>query len=156
MYQKYLPGVPHLAEDRHGSGSISSSGRMSPSTLSGPDRFHAIRAGLGNDHDDPRNRLCASRCAPRDEGRRYLNWRINRQVNKEDTALISRVQAGMSSSSYDVGPLGTSEVCPQAICAQVCVRSRRGTKPAAAAARLEPQLRILNQGARVARDGDGR
>ena len=42
---------------------------------------------------------------------RYLNWRINRQVNKEDTALIARVQAGMGSSSYDAGPLGSSEVC---------------------------------------------
>jgi len=42
---------------------------------------------------------------------RYLNWRINRQVNKEDTALIARVQAGMGSSSYTVGPLSESEVC---------------------------------------------
>lgn len=42
---------------------------------------------------------------------RYLNWRINRQVNLEDTALIDRVQAGMGSSGYDTGPLGESEVC---------------------------------------------
>ena len=42
---------------------------------------------------------------------RYLNWRINRQVNLEDKALIERVQAGMHSSSYTVGPLGESEVC---------------------------------------------
>lgn len=42
---------------------------------------------------------------------RYLNWRINRQVNAEDTALISRVQAGMESKSYQPGPLGESEVC---------------------------------------------
>jgi phenylpropionate dioxygenase-like ring-hydroxylating dioxygenase large terminal subunit len=42
---------------------------------------------------------------------RYLNWRINRQVNKEDTTLIARVQAGMSSSSYTVGPLSENEVC---------------------------------------------
>jgi carnitine monooxygenase subunit len=42
---------------------------------------------------------------------RYLNWRINRQVNAEDTALIARVQAGMQSSSYTPGPLGKSEVC---------------------------------------------
>jgi hypothetical protein len=42
---------------------------------------------------------------------RYLNWRINRQVNKEDTALIDSVQAGMASSSYEAGPLGASEVC---------------------------------------------
>ena len=42
---------------------------------------------------------------------RYLNWRINRRVNDEDTQLISRVQAGMQSPSYIAGPLGTSEVC---------------------------------------------
>ncbi|TPG20141.1 aromatic ring-hydroxylating dioxygenase subunit alpha [Sphingomonas koreensis] len=42
---------------------------------------------------------------------RYLNWRINRQVNAEDTVLIERVQAGMASSRFTVGPIGESEVC---------------------------------------------
>jgi len=42
---------------------------------------------------------------------RYLNWRINRMVNAEDTQLITRVQQGMQSASYEAGPLGTSEVC---------------------------------------------
>ena len=42
---------------------------------------------------------------------RYLNWRINRRVSDEDTALITRVQEGMASPSYVAGPLGTSEVC---------------------------------------------
>jgi carnitine monooxygenase subunit len=42
---------------------------------------------------------------------RYLNWRINRCVNAEDTKLITRVQLGMQSPSYKAGPLGTSEVC---------------------------------------------
>jgi phenylpropionate dioxygenase-like ring-hydroxylating dioxygenase large terminal subunit len=42
---------------------------------------------------------------------RYLNWRINRRVNAEDTELITRVQNGMQSASYEAGPLGTSEVC---------------------------------------------
>ena len=42
---------------------------------------------------------------------RYLNWRINRQVNAEDTALIARVQQGMGSALYRPGPLGKSEVC---------------------------------------------
>jgi phenylpropionate dioxygenase-like ring-hydroxylating dioxygenase large terminal subunit len=42
---------------------------------------------------------------------RYLNWRINRRVNAEDTALIARVQAGMGSASFTVGPIGESEVC---------------------------------------------
>lgn len=42
---------------------------------------------------------------------RYLNWRINRRVNAEDTQLITRVQLGMRSASYAAGPLGSSEVC---------------------------------------------
>ena len=45
------------------------------------------------------------------EAARYLNWRINRRVNAEDTQLITRVQLGMQSTSYEAGPLGTSEVC---------------------------------------------
>jgi phenylpropionate dioxygenase-like ring-hydroxylating dioxygenase large terminal subunit len=42
---------------------------------------------------------------------RYLNWRINRRVNEEDSALIEGVQQGMASRSYVPGPLGESEVC---------------------------------------------
>jgi carnitine monooxygenase subunit len=42
---------------------------------------------------------------------RFLNWRINRRVNAEDTALITRVQLGMQSPTYRPGPLGKSEVC---------------------------------------------
>jgi phenylpropionate dioxygenase-like ring-hydroxylating dioxygenase large terminal subunit len=42
---------------------------------------------------------------------RYLNWRINRRVNDEDSLLIGRVQQGMGSSFYTPGPLGRSEVC---------------------------------------------
>ncbi len=42
---------------------------------------------------------------------RLLNWRINRQVNVEDTALIQAVQDGMASSSYTSGPLAPSEDC---------------------------------------------
>jgi len=41
---------------------------------------------------------------------RYLNWRINRIVSLEDKALIERVQHGMGSASYTVGPLGDGEV----------------------------------------------
>jgi phenylpropionate dioxygenase-like ring-hydroxylating dioxygenase large terminal subunit len=42
---------------------------------------------------------------------RYLNWRINRRVNAEDTALVAGVQAGMASRDWTPGPLGESEVC---------------------------------------------
>jgi phenylpropionate dioxygenase-like ring-hydroxylating dioxygenase large terminal subunit len=53
-------------------------------------------------HPDSRREMRAAR---------YLNWRINRKVNLEDKALIERVQAGMNSSSYTVGPLSEGEVC---------------------------------------------
>jgi phenylpropionate dioxygenase-like ring-hydroxylating dioxygenase large terminal subunit len=47
---------------------------------------------------------------------RYLNWRINRQVNAEDTKLVSGVQAGMASRSFTVGPLAESEVALRSFC----------------------------------------
>jgi phenylpropionate dioxygenase-like ring-hydroxylating dioxygenase large terminal subunit len=47
---------------------------------------------------------------------RFLNWRINRQVNAEDTALINAVQEGMNSSSYTTGPLAPSEECLISFC----------------------------------------
>jgi phenylpropionate dioxygenase-like ring-hydroxylating dioxygenase large terminal subunit len=41
---------------------------------------------------------------------RYLNWRINRQVNAEDTELVARVQQGMASRTFTAGPLAVTEV----------------------------------------------
>ncbi len=57
-------------------------------------------------HDDRREMRAA----------RYLNWRINRQVNAEDTVLIERVQAGMQSRSFTMGPLSDKEVCLKHFC----------------------------------------
>ena len=50
---------------------------------------------------------------------RYLNWRINRRVNAEDTALIRRVQQGLHSRLYTPGPLGRSEVCLRSFAAKL-------------------------------------
>lgn len=50
---------------------------------------------------------------------RYLNWRINRQVNAEDTELITRVQQGMQSKSFSVGPLSDKEVCLKHFCSRM-------------------------------------
>jgi len=64
---------------------------------------------------------------------RYLNWRINRQVNAEDTLLISRVQQGMVSRSFSVGPLGTSEVCLRSFCRRMrdlIPQARQAHRPA--------------------------
>jgi phenylpropionate dioxygenase-like ring-hydroxylating dioxygenase large terminal subunit len=41
----------------------------------------------------------------------YLNWRINRQVNNEDTQLINWVQEGMNTNKFKDGPLAETEIC---------------------------------------------
>jgi carnitine monooxygenase subunit len=50
---------------------------------------------------------------------RYCNWRINRQVNAEDTVLIGRVQDGMASQSFTVGPLSEQEVALRNFCRKI-------------------------------------
>ena len=70
---------------------------------------------------------------------RYLNWRINRRVNAEDTELITRVQNGMQSASYEAGPLGTSEVCLRSFAKKLrkmIPEARLGSPPPAGWSRL--------------------
>ena len=72
---------------------------------------------------------------------RYLNWRINRQVNAEDTALIARVQQGMASRSFSVGPLSRQGGLPAPLlprgCATLIPEARQRT--ARPRAGMEPQ-----------------
>jgi phenylpropionate dioxygenase-like ring-hydroxylating dioxygenase large terminal subunit len=70
---------------------------------------------------------------------RYLNWRINRRVNAEDTELITRVQNGMQSASYEAGPLGVSEVCLRSFAKKLrkmIPEARLGSPPPAGWSRL--------------------
>ncbi|MDO9223140.1 MAG: RHO alpha subunit C-terminal catalytic domain-containing protein, partial [Caulobacter sp.] len=70
---------------------------------------------------------------------RYLNWRVNRQVNIEDKALIERVQAGMASSSYTRGPLSVNEVALKSFTRRMrdlIPQSREATAPAPGWGRL--------------------
>ncbi len=65
---------------------------------------------------------------------RYLNWRINRRVNLEDTALIARVQKGMASRSFVAGPLAKQEVCLRSFGRKLRARipeARRQSRPPA-------------------------
>ena len=74
-------------------------------------------------HPDSRREMRAAR---------YLNWRINRKVNLEDKTLIERVQAGMGSTSYTVGPLSEAEVCLRSFARRMRAlipESRSLTKP---------------------------
>ncbi len=76
---------------------------------------------------------------------RYLNWRINRQVNAEDSALVTRVQQGMASASFTAGPLSEREVALRNFCRKMRARipqARRQRAPVpgwAHAALLQPQ-----------------
>jgi len=127
MYQKYLPQVAHLPPARQ---QLWTYFKLWPNVAFDiyPDQIDFMQfvpvsatstmiREIAYVHPDARREMKAAR---------YLNWRINRQVNKEDTDLINRVQAGMRSSSYDVGPLGATEVCLRSF-----ARKFRGLVPVA-------------------------
>jgi phenylpropionate dioxygenase-like ring-hydroxylating dioxygenase large terminal subunit len=64
---------------------------------------------------------------------RYLNWRINRRVNEEDTVLITRVQQGMASRTFSMGPLSDKELCLKQFCRrmrELIPAARNEQKPA--------------------------
>ena len=112
LYQRFLPRVEHLPPQRQ---RLWTYFKLWPNLAFDiyPDQIDFMQflplspsetliREIAYVHPDSRREMRAAR---------YLNWRINRQVNLEDKALIERVQAGMASSSYSVGPLSESEVC---------------------------------------------
>jgi phenylpropionate dioxygenase-like ring-hydroxylating dioxygenase large terminal subunit len=112
LYQKLLPPVPHLPEARQ---RLWTYFKLWPNIAFDvyPDQIDFMQflpisptetliREIAYVHPDARREMRAAR---------YLNWRINRQVSLEDRRLIERVQAGMASDAYTVGPLGESEVC---------------------------------------------
>lgn len=111
-YQRFLPAVAHLPPERQ---RLWTYFKLWPNVAFDiyPDQIDFMQflpisptetliREIAYVHPDARREMRAAR---------YLNWRINRQVNLEDKALIERVQAGMASSSYTSGPLGDNEVC---------------------------------------------
>ncbi len=112
LYQRLLPEVPHLPASHQ---RLWTYFRLWPNVAFDvyPDQFDFMQfvpvsatetliREIAYVFPDDRRAMRAAR---------RLNWRINRQVNAEDTDLVGRVQAGMGSTSYEVGPLGTEEVC---------------------------------------------
>jgi phenylpropionate dioxygenase-like ring-hydroxylating dioxygenase large terminal subunit len=112
LYQRLLPQVPYLPPERQ---RLWTYFKLWPNVALDiyPDQVDFMQflpvsptetlvREIAYVHPDARREMRAAR---------YLNWRINRRVSLEDKALIERVQAGMASSSYSVGPLGEGEVC---------------------------------------------
>jgi phenylpropionate dioxygenase-like ring-hydroxylating dioxygenase large terminal subunit len=112
LYRKYLPRVEHLPEERQ---RLWTYFKLWPNTAFDiyPDQIDFMQflpisptgtmiREIAYVLPDDRREMKAAR---------YLNWRINRMVNAEDTQLVARVQEGMATASYTQGPLGDSEVC---------------------------------------------
>lgn len=117
LYQKLLPPVPHLPADKQRHWLYF---KLWPNVAFDiyPDQVDFMQwlpvspttsliREISYVLDDDRREMKAAR---------YLNWRINREVNAEDTALITRVQAGMASRSFSIGPLSDKEVCLRHFC----------------------------------------
>ena len=68
---------------------------------------------------------------------RYLNWRINRRVNAEDTELIARVQRGCNRRPT-CGAAGDERSVPAQLRAEIPAADSGGAAGSAAAAGLEP------------------
>ena len=134
MYQRLLPPVPHLPEDRQRHWLYFKfwpgvAFDIYPDQVdfmqwlpTGPETC-MIREISYVLPDDRREMRAA----------RYLNWRINRQVNAEDTQLITRVQAGMASRTFSVGPLSSKEVCLRHFCKRIrelIPEARQSERPA--------------------------
>ncbi len=111
LYQHYLPQVAHLPPQRRRQWTYF---KLWPNIAFDiyPDQIDFMQflpvsptetliREIAYVHPDSRREMRAAR---------YLNWRINRRVSIEDKALIERVQTGMGSSSYTIGPLSESEV----------------------------------------------
>ena len=112
MYQKYLPAAEHLP-----AGQAPLLGVFQAVAELRVRRVSRTRwTSCSGCRSRPPRRLIREIGYARPDARRemrvarYCNWRINRQVNEEDRVLIERVQNGMASGSYRVGPLAAGEV----------------------------------------------
>jgi len=145
-YQKLLPQFEHLPQDRR---RLWSYYRLWPNVAFDvyPDQVDFMQFVPVSPTEMVIREIAYVRPDSRREVRaaRYLNWRINRQVNAEDTVLIARVQAGMMSSSYSSGPLSKAEVCLAAF-----ARRMRESIPEAGLAEPPQQYRSVSKSYRTA------
>jgi phenylpropionate dioxygenase-like ring-hydroxylating dioxygenase large terminal subunit len=112
-YQKLLPEVSHLPEDRRRAWTyytlLPNLGfDLYPDMI---DFFQLIPAGPGKCRLRGRCYRLASDNRPEMKAAQFLNYRINTQVQREDDDLVRSVQAGLASESYSSGILSEKEVC---------------------------------------------
>jgi phenylpropionate dioxygenase-like ring-hydroxylating dioxygenase large terminal subunit len=109
-YQRLLPDVHHLPADRKRAWLYYS---MFPNLAFDvyPDQFDFFQIlPTAPERSESRYRSFALPDARREmRAARYLNQRINRQVSREDVALVEGVQAGLGSRSFLAGRLSRKE-----------------------------------------------
>jgi len=91
---------------------------------------------------------------PRREMRlaRYLNWRINRQVNREDQQLVERMQLGLAGGDYDRGPIAVDETGLRWFTARVLeTQAQAGGGKALASRRRKAGMASENRRGRVSK-----
>ena len=112
LYRKYLPKVDHLPEDRQ---RLWTYFKLWPNSAFDiyPDQIDFMQFLPVSPTETMIREIAYVLPDERREMRaaRYLNWRVNRLVNAEDTGLVARVQDGMATQSFTQGPLGNGEVC---------------------------------------------
>ncbi|HYD23667.1 MAG TPA: aromatic ring-hydroxylating dioxygenase subunit alpha [Croceibacterium sp.] len=133
-YQRLLPGVPHLPDDRQRCWTYY---KLWPNVAFDvyPDQVDFMQWLPVSPTESLIREISYAIPDERREMRaaRYLNWRINRQVNAEDTALVARVQQGMASRRFTIGPLSDKEVCLRHFCRrmrQLIPEARNEQRPA--------------------------
>ncbi len=112
MYQKILQPQAHLPEEMQTNWSYFFmypllSFDVYPEVMG---TFQVIPISPGRSQLRYRNYRLPEQNSRRDNAARWLNWRINAQVQSEDDTLVDSVQHGLTSDSYIAGILSEKEV----------------------------------------------
>jgi phenylpropionate dioxygenase-like ring-hydroxylating dioxygenase large terminal subunit len=138
-YQRLLPDLDYLSPERRRAWTFYAflpnfAFDIYPDQI---DFFHIVPLGPGR--CALRGRAFQVAGLPQDLERRlkacrYLGWRVNWPVLREDNMLVESVQRGLESSGYEVGVLSEKEVCVRQLHDQVrrhlpVARLRRAPEP---------------------------
>ena len=138
-YQRLLPDLDYLSQERRRAWTFYAllpnfAFDIYPDQI---DFFHIVPLGPGR--CALRGRAYQVAGLPQDLERRlkacrYLGWRVNWPVLREDNMLVESVQRGLESSGYEVGVLSEKEVCVRQLHDQVrrhlpVARLRRAPEP---------------------------
>ena len=157
-YQQFLPEAEHLpAVAPQEMALLQAVPQRRVRHLSRPGRLHAVPAGVSATETVIREVSYALPDARREmKAARYLNWRINRRVNAEDSELIARVQAGDGEPVLCRGAAGDERSVPAQLRAEIAAAYSRGAAGAGAASGLVARELKRRDSQRIGRPASAR